>query len=149
MAASSVSTFVHISASLGWHIPPGKEYWISIGNPYFPIQVIFAICLGWSFGRALPHPYMGWVWVLPFIILCYCFCFGVVLIPEWTSVLVHPNSIHARLSYYFGASCQPAAHCLDRLIITMPFYASVAYSLGTKLSRHWIKQSPRPELRTN
>ena len=36
---------------------------------------------------------------------------------------------------YFGWGCRPADHCLDQLVITLPFYSSLAYSMGVALAR--------------
>lgn len=78
---------------------------------------------------------MLWIWVLPLAILAYVFAAKPVLSP-WASVFERPNTFLDRLSYYFGHGCQARARCLDQLLITMPFYASVAYSLGALLARH-------------
>lgn len=108
-------------------------YSIVSERPYFPVQITFAVVLGWLLGRALRHRSMVWVWVLPFLILCYSVARTTVLIP--TSVLARPESIQSRISHYFGSGCQPADRCLDQLLITMPFYASAAYSIGAALAR--------------
>jgi hypothetical protein len=78
---------------------------------------------------------MLWIWVFPLAILAYGFAAGPVLNP-FHIVLPRLESVQARLSFYFGWGCQPQAHCLDQLLITMPFYASVAYSLGALLARN-------------
>ena len=36
--------------------------------------------------------------------------------------------------------CQLRAHCIDQLLITMPFYASAAYSLGALLARNTLNK---------
>jgi hypothetical protein len=84
----------------------------------------------WSCPSA-PFSRLGWV--IPFAILCYSLLTATVLIPEWTSVFVRPGQ--SWFSHYFGWGCRPAAHCLDQLLITMPFYSSLAYSIGAFLSR--------------
>src|SRR3954454_23894141 len=80
---------------------------------------------------------MLWVWVLPLAVLCFAL---IAFNPEWTSVLARPSTVGSRLSHYFGWGCQPRAHCLDQLVITMPFYSSVAYSLGALLARNALKK---------
>ena len=118
-------------------------YSIVSEKPHFPVQIIFALILGWLLGRALRHRSMVWVWVLPFAILCYSLVSARVLIP--TSVFARPSVIQSRFSHYFGWGCRPAAHCLDQLLITMPFYSSLAYSMG----QHWHgKRSGTPHPRT-
>jgi hypothetical protein len=108
-------------------------YSIVSEKPYFPVQIIFGLVIGWLVGRALRHRSMVWVWVLPFAILCYSLITARVLIP--TSVFASPGVFESRFSHYFGWGCRPAAHCLDQLLITMPFYSSLAYSMGAALAR--------------
>jgi hypothetical protein len=122
------------------HSYPRKTFYSMVtGTPYFPVQIIFALLLGWLLGRALRHRSMVWVWVLPFAILCYSLLTATVLIPEWTSVLARPDVGQSWFSHYFGRGCQPAAHCLDQLLITMPFYSSLAYSVGAFLARRMVQ----------
>jgi hypothetical protein len=78
---------------------------------------------------------MLWVWVIPLAILLYAFIAVPVLMPRWTSVLERPDTFASRLSHYFGSGCKTSARCLDQLLITMPFYTSVAYSIGVLLAR--------------
>ena len=121
------------------HSYPRKTFYSIVSEtPYFPVQIIFAFLLGWLLGRALRHRSMVWVWVLPLAILCYSLLTATVLIPEWTSVLVRPGVGQSWFSHYFGWGCQPAAHCLDQLLITMPFYSSLAYSVGAALARRML-----------
>src|ERR1700680_2151303 len=60
-------------------------YPIVSGLPYFPVQIVFALILGWFLGRALRQRSIAWVWVMPLVILCYSVATYRVLIP--TSVL--------------------------------------------------------------
>jgi hypothetical protein len=125
------------------HIYPRKTFYSTVSElPYFPVQIIFALILGWLLGRALRHRLMVWVWVLPFAILGYSVLTATVVIPDWTSVLARPGVGQSWFSHYFGWGCQPAAHCLDQLLITMPFYSSLAYSMGAFLARR-MAQSGR------
>lgn len=102
-------------------------------SPYFPVQIIFALLLGWLPGRTMRHRSMTWVWVLPLLILVYSLVTARVLNP--TSVFAMPGVVQSRFSHYFGSGCRPAERCLDQLVITMPFYSSLAYSLGAVLAR--------------
>jgi hypothetical protein len=105
-------------------------YWILSQTPYYPVQIIFGLGLGWSVSRRFQHRAMLWVWVIPLAILCYAVT---TFTPEWTSVLEGPST--SRFSHYFGwegsvrGPCRDV-HCMDQLVITMPFYAAVAYSVG-------------------
>jgi len=118
------------------HSYPRKTFYSIVSEtPYLPVQIIFALLLGCLLGRALRHRSMVWVWLLPFAILCYSLAIARVLIPEWTSVLARPGVGQSQFSHYFGWGCQPADHCFDQLLITMPFYSSPAYSMGAFLVR--------------
>src|SRR5262249_21927420 len=98
-----------------------------------PVQIVFGLILGWLLGRTLRHRSILWVWAIPFAILCYSVATATVVMP--TSVFVSPGAGQSRFSHYFGWGCRPADRCLDQLLITMPFYSSLAYSLGAALAR--------------
>lgn len=117
----------------GRSYPERTFYSLVSEKSYFPVQIIFGLILGWLVGRALRHRSMVWVWVLPLAILCYSLVTATVLNP--TSVLARPGVIQSRFSHYFASGCRPAEHCLDQLLITMPFYSSLAYSMGAALAR--------------
>ena len=119
------------------HNYPRKPFYSIVSeNPYFPVQIIFGLILGWLLGRAVRHRSIVWVWVLPLAMLCYSVAAARVLIP--TSLLASPGVGQSRFSHYFGWGCRPADHCLDQLLITMPFYSSLAYSLGAVLARRTL-----------
>jgi hypothetical protein len=116
-------------------------YSIVSETPYFPVQIFFAAILGWLLGRSLLHKSILWVWVLPSSILGYAFFTGLPMADfGYTSVLAGRLSAQARLSHFFGWGCRPQAHCLDQLVITLPFYSSLAYSAGAFVAR---KMAPR------
>lgn len=125
--------FFNLLFLLGRGYPRRTFYSIVSERPYFPVQIIFALILGWLLGRALRHRSMLWVWALPLAILCYSLVTARVLIP--TSVFANPGVFQSRFSHYFGWGCRPADRCLDQLLITMPFYSSLAYSMGAALAR--------------
>jgi hypothetical protein len=104
---------------------------------YFPMQMALALWSGWSFSRRFHHRSMLWVWVLPFLILCYVVAAVPTLTPDliFTSVLAKANRNQSPLFHYVGPGCRIENRCLDQVLITMPFYASVSYSLGALLAR--------------
>ena len=119
------------------HSYPRKVFYSLVSeSPYFPVQIIFALILGWLLGRVLRNRSMVWVWVLPLTILSYSVVTSRVLVP--TSVFAGPGAGQSWFSHYFGWGCRPADHCLDQLLITMPFYSSLAYSLGAALARRTL-----------
>jgi len=103
-------------------------------TPYFPVQILFGLFLGWFLGVYLRHRSMLWVWVLPFAVMCFVFAafpfIGQLALSHYADL-----SSSSRLSHFFGWGCQPKNHCLDQLMITLPFYSAVAYSLGGLLAR--------------
>ena len=110
-------------------------HWILTENPFYPVQIVAGLYFGWLLGRRLQHRCMLWIWIFPLAILAYAFA-ATPLVSQYASVLLRPDSVQARVSFYFGWGCQPRERCIDQLLITMPFYTSVAYSLGALLARN-------------
>jgi hypothetical protein len=110
-------------------------HWLLTENPFYPVQILTDFYFGWFLARRFPHKSMRWVWILPLLILAYSFLAGPVVSP-WASELIRPESLRGRLGFYFGWDCQPRDRCIDQLLLTMPFYASVAYSVGALLARN-------------
>lgn len=106
-------------------------HWILTETPFFPVQVILGLYFGWLLGRRFKYRAMLWVWIIPALILCYAVVAVPTLTPQATSVLAQTGG---PLSHYFGWGCQPKDRCLDQLLITMPFYVAVAYSIGAWLA---------------
>lgn len=117
-----------------------REFYSKVTEtPYFPVQVAFALVLGWLLGRSLRHKSVLWVWVFPLAILCYSFITLPVSALEQTSILAQ---LQARLSHYFAWGCRPALRCFDQVTVTLPFYSSLAYSMGAFLARKTTQPSP-------
>jgi hypothetical protein len=113
--------------------------------PWFPAQTALALWFGWLLGRRLHHRAMLWVWILPLVFLgC-----ALIVIPTLTPSLVPPEFQagvgQSRLSHYFGLGCRPENFCVDQMEITMPFYASVFYSLGAYMSGRLVRTTDRVE----
>jgi len=96
------------------------------GMPYFPVQIVVALLLGWLVSDLFGHESMLWIWVLPYAWLVYDFA-------RLPSVL--GMTFQARFSYFFGWGCRPENHCIDQTGVTLPFYAAIAYSIGALLAR--------------
>jgi len=106
-------------------------HWILTETPFFPAQVVLGLYSGWKLNGWLKHRSMLYVWILPALILFYCLIAEPNLTSQNISVLARNEN---SLSHYFGWGCQPRDHCLDQLLVTMPFYAATAYSIGAWLS---------------
>lgn len=111
-----------------------KFHAILTGTPYYPMQIGMALLLGFALSRLLAHRSMTSVWILPAAALCAAMLsflrFGQNVV--WASPMTSSISIW---SHYFGWGCQPKLRCIDQLIYTVPFYSSVAYSLGAFAAR--------------
>jgi hypothetical protein len=112
-----------------------SAHWVLTENPFYPVQIVVGLCFGWMLGRQFNHKSMLWIWILPLAILIYAFA-ATPIFSSRASILTLPTTVQSRLSYYFGWGCQPRDHCLNQLLITLPFYASVAYSFGALLGRN-------------
>jgi hypothetical protein len=109
-------------------------YWLLTENPFYPVQILTGLYFGWFLSRRFPHKSMVWVWILPLLLLAYLFLAGPVISP-WASQLIRPESLRGKFRFYFGWGCRPRERCIDQLLLTMPFYASAAYSFGALLAR--------------
>jgi hypothetical protein len=95
-------------------------------TPYFPVQIVVALLLGWLVSDLFGHVSMLWIWVFPYIWLVEDFV---------RSPLVFGMSFQSRLSHFFGWGCRPVNHCLDQIGVTLPFYTAIAYSIGALVAR--------------
>jgi hypothetical protein len=101
--------------------------------PYFPVQIVVALLLGWVLSDLLVHKSMSWIWVLPYGWLILAFA----RLPDVAAL-----SFQGRLSYFFGRGCRIEDYCTDQLVITLPFYTSLAYSIGAVLQHRIQLRSP-------
>jgi hypothetical protein len=110
-------------------------YWILTETPFFPVQIGLGLSLGWMLARRLKQRSMQWVWILPGFFLFYCIA-AVPTLGVWPArSLAMQIALESQNPFwhYFGWGCRPKDRCIDQLLITMPFYASVAYSIGARL----------------
>jgi len=106
--------------------------WILTELPYFPMQVLLGFWSGWWFARRCRWRSMLWVWVLPLLILCYALVAVPTLTPDAAPSVFATAS---PFSHYLGSGCSLKDQCVDQLLVTMPLYASVSYSLGALIGR--------------
>jgi hypothetical protein len=142
-----LSQFSNFMLLFGWKYLGLHRYLILSENPYFPVQITLGLILGWLMGSSLQRRSMLWVWVLPFLFLCYAIANLPTISPLLPSMLLHAGVTQSRLSHYFGPGCQLKDRCMDQLLVTMPFYASGAYSIGALLARK-LHKGRRSETQT-
>lgn len=111
-----------------------NAHFITTRLPYFPMQLILGLWSRWSFGRRFQHRSMLWLWVVPLLITSYAVMSLPALMPDPTSVVVARDNQSA-VFHYFGRGCTVEDRCEDQLLVTMPLYPSIAYSLGALMAR--------------
>ena len=94
---------------------------VLVDSPYFLGPIIVAFILGAFASRAWETNAGLWVWLLPTGILVWNLL-------TWKSYTSRTNWVDAWANY-FGSDCGDS-ECLYELLVTAPFYTSVAYSLG-------------------
>ena len=131
------------------HVAPSLEisywYWTLTGPPVFLAQVLFALALGWLVGRRFQHRTMLWVWVAPTAFLCYALAAIPTLTPNVLPLMLQSGAGQSAFFHYFGTGCRQQDFCFDQILVTLPFYTSVAYSGGALLARFVLRRSrPTP-----
>ena len=87
-------------------------------TPYYPLEIAFALLLGYLSRARLKGSYSYYVWVPPMLYLIW----GIV---PYFRLGLGTSEVASR---FFGANCWP--HCEDQYVWTVPFYTSALYSLG-------------------
>jgi hypothetical protein len=62
----------NLSLLFGWQIPL-SYYQRLAGPPLFPAQLLLGLFLGWLLGRHLQQRSMLWIWVVPWVCMCFIF----------------------------------------------------------------------------
>lgn len=108
--------------------------------PYFPLQIIWALFLGWSLSGFLRQRTMLWVWVVPTALLAYLFS----RFPYRPAILSPSAYLYSpsALTHFFGRPCIVGRSCVDQAMYTFPFLTAAAYSLGALLARrmNWLSR---------
>src|ERR1700674_3755732 len=109
-------------------------YTVLTGTPYFPIEIFVGMVWGWVIGRKTRQPVVLWVWVFPLFALCWALLESP---PTYVSDIIPGAEFHGytRFSHFFGWGCRTENRCFDQVVTTLPFYTSVAYSIGAWLAR--------------
>jgi len=137
--ASFLGTLVfEILGQVGLPIQMRFVHWILTETPYFPVQIGLGFLWGCLIGFRFKDKSMVWVWIVPALVLIYVVAAVRTITPDLTSVLGQSAN---PFSHYFGRGCQPKNRCLDQILVTMPFYSAVAYSIGGWLGRKTARRS--------
>jgi hypothetical protein len=91
--------------------------------PYYPLEIAFALLLGYLSRTQLKGSYAYYVWVPTMLYLIW----GIV---SYFQLGLGTSEVASR---FFGANCWP--HCEDQYVWTVPFYTSTLYSVGALAHR--------------
>ncbi len=99
---------------------------------WFPVQPLVAILVGYGITRGTKSDLGRWAWIIPAATL-------IVVFPSLPFVsplerALPPLSFSQRLSDLFGPRCSVFRRCFDQVVLTMPFYSSIGYSIGALLA---------------
>lgn len=133
----AVRMLINFASSMSfWGMSPGtKSYQLLTSAPYFPLQVLASLCVGWFISKRFRQRSMLWVWVLPAVLLYISFSAIPTLTPHVTPWSLQSGRGQSRIAHYFGTGCRPENYCFDQILITLPFYVSCAYAIGALLAR--------------
>ncbi|MGA8508936.1 MAG: hypothetical protein WB762_25290 [Candidatus Sulfotelmatobacter sp.] len=97
-------------------------HWILTETPFFPVQIVVGLLLGFQLGRRYRHRVMLWTWVVPALAIAL-----LILFAPFSPVVVSGVEL-TKAERFFGRGCLPQNHCLD-WAFTVLLYAASAYSL--------------------
>jgi len=90
-------------------------------NPYFAGPVLTGFIFGWTSHRFFVSRTAAWVWIVPALVLAWN-------LVTWKSYSPLPHWADVRANF-FTSNCGDS-DCLYELVVTGPFYTSVAYTVG-------------------
>ena len=111
------------------HLVDQRVFRVLVDNPYFIGPIVVALVLGVLSNRVWKTNTGFWVWVFPTLILVWN-------VFSWKSYTTRSNLADAWANY-FGSDCG-GSECLYEVLVTAPFYTSVAYSLGC-IAKHVLR----------
>jgi hypothetical protein len=116
----------------------GQPVFMGVGQPYYPVLILAGLTLGLVSPRFFHAGGAPWVWVLPLtVLLWHVFTWrNHGYLPYWSDIW----------NNYFGSNCG-SSECLYELFVTVPFYASAAYTAGW-LAFSWVPAVGMPTSRT-
>jgi hypothetical protein len=103
------------------HLVDQRVFRVLVDNPYFLGPIVAAFVLGLFSNRVWKTNAGFWVWLFPAVILVWN-------VFSWKSYTSRSNLADAGANY-FASDCG-GSECLYEVLVTAPFYTSVAYSAG-------------------
>ncbi len=117
---------------LGLPLSVTRSDQILTGMHCFPAQAATGFLLGWLLVRRTGHRSAQWVWALPALLVLLLVVTNHHVLDFEPASVVLPTFA---LSHFFGSGCSPRNRCFDQVVVTLPLYAAVAYSLGALTAR--------------
>jgi len=114
-------------------------YYSLLFNSYFPLQIAIGLLAGYVNSVRFKNPIAMWVWVLPAVAVARA-------IFAWHGYSVTENYWMAVFHHFFWRECHlPLTRsCAEQFLLIAPFYASIAYSLGTLAERQKFRFQWKP-----
>ena len=81
-AVGLTSLFDLIPDSASWKPSMRFVHWLLTENPFYPVQIMAGLYLGWRIGRRFQHKSMLWIWVLPLLVCAMPWWLGLSLFPS-------------------------------------------------------------------
>jgi hypothetical protein len=103
--------------------------WILTETPYFPVQIVTGLLMGFQSGRRYAHKVMLWTWVVPALLMAF-----MIRLAPLRPVVVSGVEL-TPIQHFFGGGCLPQNHCFEQVGFTLLLYASLAYSAGAIVAR--------------
>jgi hypothetical protein len=140
------SILAEISEPLGHSRFTGGLGWLLASNPFYPLEICVGLWLGWKLFSMWQHHEMFLVWIVPCVVLV----FVVLAVPTFTPARISMLDMrNGPLEHYFGWRCPTTNGCIDQAMATLPFYTSVAYSIGALLAYRKERELAQPPAHKN
>jgi len=129
LAALSAFTLTSVLHPIFPTIGSRTASWILTETPYFPVQIVTGLLLGFQLGRRYDHAVMLWTWVVPASLISLLILFAPLSPVVVSGVAITP------IQHFLGSACLPQNHCFEQVGFTLLLYAAGAYSVGALLVR--------------
>jgi hypothetical protein len=119
----AVVEFFSIAHSAGsWVQVKTAHRWLT-ENHVFALQWANALVLGYVLHWKFRQRPILWVWAIPAAVFTYFFV-------TWNQASVFDSTSANRIAHFFGSGCDVHRRCFDQIMLTLPLYCSIAYSVG-------------------
>ncbi len=118
----------------------GRYYYNSGFEAYSPAIFVTAIMLGYLVARSLGHSPAMWVWIIGLLGLAYG---AYSESSQWYKGLAHSRLDYIAANFFGPTSKCSDTECLNELVFTTPFAATVGYSVGAAFGVRSYRKTQR------